>query len=134
MRARGAASLEGLDDDHAAAAARTRMRERRRFSAVTGSYIVGLVLRNRRTEQLTRPREFLGARAVGEEAVMADAMEPARQHVGQEAADELVGCECHDLLPLASLGAIVLALEGDAVAVECDQAGVGDGDAMCVAR
>ena len=36
-------------------------------------------------------RELRGARAVGEEAVVADAMEAVRQGVQQEAADELVG-------------------------------------------
>jgi hypothetical protein len=92
------------------------------------------VLRNRRVEQLAHPPDVLDAGSVGEEAVVADAMEPARQDVDQEAADELVGSQCHDLLALATLGAIVLPLEGDAVAIERDQAGVGDRDAMSVAR
>ena len=35
--------------------------------------------------------------AVGEEAVVADAMEAVGQGVQQEAADELVGVERHDL-------------------------------------
>ena len=37
--------------------------------------------------------------AVGEEAVVADAMEAVRQRVQQEAPDELVGVERHDLRP-----------------------------------
>jgi hypothetical protein len=42
-------------------------------------------------------------------------MESPRQDVDQEASDELIGGECHDLLALASFGAIVLSLEGKAV-------------------
>src|SRR6266536_6610644 len=108
MRAWGAAALEGLDDDHASAAARTWMRERGRLSAITGICIGGLILRNRRVEQLAYPPEVVDAGAVGEQAVVADAMEPAWQHVDQEAADELVGGEGHELPPLAPLGAVVL--------------------------
>jgi hypothetical protein len=37
---------------------------------------------------------------------VADAMEPEGQHVEQEAADELVGCERHDLLPVRSAAAV----------------------------
>src|ERR1035437_7601455 len=58
----------------------------------------------------------------------------SRKHVDEEAADELVGGERHDLLPLTTFGAVVLPLEGDAVAVERDEAAVGDGNAVGVAR
>src|SRR5229473_1222106 len=72
--------------------------------------------------------------AAGEQAVMADAVEAGGQHVDEEAADELVGVECHELEALAPFDAIVLPLEGDALFIERDQAAVGDGDAMGVAR
>ena len=49
--------------------------------------------------------------AIGEEAIVADAMEAVRQGVQQEAADELVGGERHDL-GLAVV-AVVLPAEGD---------------------
>ncbi len=42
-------------------------------------------------EQPATERELVGAVAVGEEAVVADAMEAIRQGVQQEAADELIG-------------------------------------------
>ncbi len=45
---------------------------------------------------------------------MADAVEAARQDVEQEAADELVGGERHDLLAVGAVAAIVLVAEGDA--------------------
>ena len=78
-----------------------------------------------------------GALWAGEEAVVADAMEAARQHVQEEAADELGGVERHRLDPgfagrLAA--AIVLPLEGDALVVEPDQTCIRDGDAVGVAR
>jgi hypothetical protein len=63
---------------------------------------------------------------------VADAVEALRQDVDQEAADELAGGECHDLL--ATIGTIVLPSEGDTGAVAGDQPAVGDGDAMGVAR
>src|ERR1700674_3754855 len=110
------------------------MRERRRVIGIGGMWIAGFGLPRRRIEQLTRPRDVLGTLAAGEQAVVADTVEAGRQHMDEEAADELVGGECHDLLPFATLGAIVLPLEGDAVTVERDQAAVGDGDAMSVAR
>ena len=43
---------------------------------------------------------------------------PLRQDVEQEAADELVGGERHDLLPVGAGAAIVLVAEGDAGLVE----------------
>ena len=78
--------------------------------------------------------DVVGARAAGEQAVVADAVEALRQDVDQESADELIGGECHDLLALATIGAIVLPSEGDAGAVAGDQPAVGDGDAVGIAR
>ena len=52
----------------------------------------------------------------------------------EEAADELVAGERHDLGPLASLGAVVLPLEGGSLGVESDEAAVGDGNAVGIAR
>jgi hypothetical protein len=68
---RRASALEGLDDDHAPAAARTRMRERLRFS-VASAGIAGLDMCGPHVEQPTRLRDVVGASAVGEEAVVAD--------------------------------------------------------------
>ena len=55
---------------------------------------------------------------------MADAMEAFRQGVHQEAADELVYRECHELVPLGTLDPVVLAFERDAHRVSCDQAAI----------
>ena len=60
-------------------------------------------------------------------------MEATRQGVEQKAADELVGIERHDLLPIEAFAAVVLVAEGDAGLVEADEAAVRDGDPVGVA-
>jgi len=65
---------------------------------------------------------------------MADAVKAARQHMDQKTTDELVGCERHQLVSIAAFDAVVLPFESDALLVECDQAAVGDGDAVGIAR
>lgn len=52
----------------------------------------------------------------------------------QEAAHELRYGEGHPFVMATALGAVVLELEGDRVLVEGDEAAVGDGHAMRVAR
>jgi hypothetical protein len=40
----------------------------------------------------------------------------------------------HSLVSVAAFDPVVLPIEGDAILVECDQAAVGDGDAVGAAR
>src|SRR3979490_1381097 len=61
-------------------------------------------------------------------------MEALRQHVDQEAPDELVGRQRHRFVAGGPLGPIVLVLEGDAVLVGGQQPAIGDRDAVGVAR
>src|SRR5262245_28675240 len=103
-------------------AARRHWRQRRRDCPAVREHQAG-----------REPGEVLGALAIGEQAVVTDAVEAAGQYVDEEAADELIAGQRHDLDPLPSLGAIVLPPEGDAVVVEGDQPAVGDGDAVSVA-
>jgi hypothetical protein len=70
----------------------------------------------------------------GEQAVVADAVEAARQNMKQEAPDELVSGECHDLLSVGSIATIVLVVEGDASLIEADEPAVRDGDPMVIVR
>ena len=65
---------------------------------------------------------------------MADPMEPARQDVKQEAADELVGRERHDLLPVGASATKILIAERHAGVVERKQPPVRDRDPVGVAR
>ena len=114
------AALEGFDDDHASAATGAWAGEQRRLVGVGD----GIRLLMRHVEQFPRPGQVFGAVAIGEEAVVSDAVEAQRQDMNEEASDELVRRECHDLLAVASLGAGVLPLEGDALVVEADEAAV----------
>src|SRR5205823_10396201 len=108
-------ALEDLDDDHATAAAWTT-----RLAGIYGG-CGRLAVRSCSGEQLTGACDVVGASAFGEQAVVTDAVEAAWQHVDEEAADELVRGECHALISIAVLDAIVLPLEGDAVLVEGNQ-------------
>jgi hypothetical protein len=95
----------------------------------------GIDRNERHFEQLADARDILGAGLAGEEAVVADAVKPRWQDMHQETADELVRGERHH--PVVSFGAvkaIILPLESDALVVGRDQAAVGDGDAVRVAR
>ncbi len=74
--------LEGLDDDHGSAAARTGLCEACRLIGLGGGF--GLVLWCRQVEQLTRPGEVLDAPAIGKKAIMANAVEAQRQDVNEE--------------------------------------------------
>ncbi len=69
--------------------------------------------------------------AVGEEADVTGAVKAVGQRMLQEATDELVGRERHDLGP--AVLAIVLPGKADLTIVKADQAAVGDGNAMGVA-
>src|SRR5262245_5257319 len=57
-------------------------------------------MRRRHGEQLTGAGDVFRTIAVGEQAVMADAMEAFRQHMHQKSADELAGCQGHRLVTL----------------------------------
>ena len=85
----------------------------------------------RRAEQSAAAFERSTPSAVGEESEVADANQAAGQNVKQEAAQELMGGNSHDLL-LAAVG-IVSPAEGDAIVFEGHEPMVGDGDAMGVA-
>ena len=85
-------------------------------------------------EQFAGARDIGGACGFGEQAVVADAVESVRQHVDEEAADELVWCERHPLVAIATFDPVVLPFEGDAVVVGRDQSAVRDGDAVGVTR
>ena len=64
---------------------------------------------------------------------MADAVEPVGQDVDQEAADELVGGERHQLVACSNLGRVILPFESHALAVEGDEPAVGNSDAVRIA-
>ena len=85
-----AAAREGLDDEHAAAAAWAWPRQHARFVECCFGHL-GLFCGRRHGEQLAHVRNVFGAAAAGEQPIVPDAMEALRQHVDQEAPDEFVG-------------------------------------------
>ena len=93
------AGLEGLDDDHAPAAARTGAG---RYASVIGGHLVliGLLHVLGNIQELTRPGDVLGPVAVGKQPIMADAVETLWQDVHEEAANELVGMERREFITL----------------------------------
>lgn len=62
---------------------------------------------------------------------MTNAVKAVRNGVKQETADELVGIERHHLL--LATRSIVLPSEGDAIAIDVDEAAIGDGNTMRIA-
>ena len=68
----------------------------------SGSSVSVVIGRRGDVQQFASEREAGLAGGAGEQAVVPDAVEAARQDVEQEAADELVGGERHDLLPVGA--------------------------------
>ena len=91
----------------------------------------GLWRRGGDVEQQAAAQQRSGPLAVGEEAEVADADQAFRQNVDEEAPQELVGRDHHDLL-LAD-GCVVLPAEGDLIVLEADEAMVRDRDTVGVA-
>ena len=58
-------------------------------------------------------------------------MEPVRQHMNQEAADEFLGREGHRLLTVSV--PVVFPVKSDLAVVDGHQAAVGDGDTVGIA-
>ena len=112
-----AAGGKGLNDDHAAATARTRIRGGRRLVGSGG--VVRVVLRFWQGEQLARSRKIFRTGRLGQKPVVTNAMEALRQDVGEEAADELTCCERHDFVASLAVATIILVTEGDAVVAFC---------------
>src|ERR1700694_1274640 len=130
----GERSIKGFNDLHATAAAGARW-----WLVGGGAWVVVIIVvaihrRAGHIEQGSAKRELVGAMSVGKEAVAANAMEAIRQHVEQEAADELGDRDAHNLALVSTTFPVVLPVEADVGIVEIDQAPVGDRNAMGVAR
>src|SRR5215471_13688159 len=129
-----AAGFEGLDDDHPPAAARASIPV---FVVAT---IFGVIARPARRSWVGYGEEpagqcnVVGPVSIGEEAVVTDAMKSVGQDMDQEAADELIGVERDKLVASVALGPVILPFEGHALAVEGDEAAVGNSNAVRVAR
>jgi len=81
--------------------------------------------RDRLSKQVTTPGELARPAAIGEQSKVAQPCKAVRQHVQEEAADELVGAEAHHL-DRVGVG-VVAPAEADVLAVEVDETVVSDG-------
>ena len=77
MAWRGAAP-EGLDDDHAAAAAGTWLRKRFWLAAVGRGMLVALARARRHGEEFAGAGDIAAARAAGKQTVVTDAVSPIK--------------------------------------------------------
>jgi hypothetical protein len=105
---RRAYAFERLDDDHPAAATRASARRRRCFGLAVGLIVAlwGETLGG--GEQLAGALDVARSNRSSEQAVVADAMETAWQHVQEKAADELGRVERYGPEPVAAFDPVVL--------------------------
>jgi len=87
--------------------------------------------RRRGSEQSATVLQLLFADAIGEEAEVTDADQSGRQHVEQEAADELDRIQGHGLG--AGVIGVVFPVKADVTILQSAKPVIGDGDAMSVA-
>jgi hypothetical protein len=98
--------LEDFDDDHLTTATRGARLERCARELLVAVTVILLDLpvgrcRWRHLQELAAQSELLCPIAIGEEAVMTNALEAFWENVKQEATDELLGSECHGLASTA---------------------------------
>src|SRR4029077_5639763 len=103
-----AAGVEGLDDEHAAAAAGARLGEWLRRRWVDFDRRFGC--RAFQSQEFARSRDRLGAIRAGEQAVVADAMEAFGEHVDEEPADKLADVERHRRVAAGAFDLVILDL------------------------
>ena len=82
-------------------------------------------------EQGSAQGEVASPSSIGEHAVVAQPRESAREHMKKEAADELAGVEAHHLALVAV--SVVAPSEANMLAIEVDEAMIGDGGLVGVA-
>src|SRR5215472_6725081 len=111
-QSRLAAGFEDLDDDHTPAAARTSVPL---FVGLSSFSATGLFRRRGWVGCAEEPSgqcDIGGPVGIGEEAIVADAVEPVGQDMDQKAADEFVGIERHQLVASGAVGAVILPFVG----------------------
>ena len=103
----------------------------RQWRRLPGLRFFSRIFRWRDVEQLSAQVQLQLPVAIGKKSVMSNAVQAIRQSVKQETADELISIERHHL-PLAVV-AIILPSECDTIAIDVDEAGIGDGNSVGVA-
>lgn len=83
-----------------------------------------------RANELTSLLDVVGAGAIGQETIIANADEALRKDVHEETADELGDLELRDFVGIVIR--IVTPTKGNGLVVECDDAAIGDGDTVSI--
>ena len=122
-----------LDDDHAGAGSAGMGGQHARCVRCDIRLLLWVGGRRVGAEQCAGCCDVVGAVGVGEEPVVADAVEAPGQHVQEKAPDELVRVKPHRLPAARTVDAIVFPAERDAGVVGCNEA-VRDGDPVGVTR
>jgi hypothetical protein len=86
-----------------------------------------------RIEQSAAQRQLVGAMAVGEKPVMANAVKAIQQDVKEEMTNELASSELHRFVFRSPLAAIILPAEDDMLVRLFDEPAIADGDPVGVA-
>jgi hypothetical protein len=86
-------------------------------------------------DELTSAGDLLGAgeAAIGEQAIVPDAVETLGQHMHEEPANELAGLERHGLVSIGTVDPVIFVFEGHTRRIGGDQAAVGNSDTVGVA-
>ena len=126
---------ERLDAEHLAVAALRAVAKRHARQPLIAVLVVQRrrLLRQHwcwRRQQLAAARQLGRAVPVAQQAVVADALESRRQDMQQEAADEFLPVQAHDLL--ARVVPVVLPVEADLAIGQVDEAIVGNRHAVRV--
>ena len=121
-------ALEGLDNDHMAAAAWAWRAQVHQLLGA-GFFRLGCDVK-----QITSKGQAGLATGAGEQAIMPDPMEAARQDMGQEPPDELVSGDSHDALAISPILAVILVAQGDVGPIEGKDPPVRYRDPMRIAR
>lgn len=115
------AASEGLDDAHYVAATGAW------FSQCEGDDVGGwrvILFGGLCTEQYANFFDTGLSLRAGEQTIVANAVEPVREDMDEEASDELEGGETHDVLFVAGFDAIIFPSERDGAGIGTDQAAV----------
>jgi hypothetical protein len=125
--------FESFDDHHGAAAAQRACLQGDTCECLISVSVVLFDFaggRRRHLQELPAQSELLCPIAIGEEAEIANSLEPVGENVKQEPTDEFVGTERHRLVTVAI--AIILPAKRNPAVIDIEQAIVGDGDAVRV--
>ena len=132
---------ERVDDEHGSATFGTDERTVVRHPDVMGFFRLKALrhrlrgyLRILTAQQLARLCQILFSPGVGDQTVVADAVEPWGEDMEQETAHKLLGGERHGLVPCPALGPVILPAESHAAFIQCNETAVGNGHPMGIAR